>query len=170
LGGSSTSFFMAGADLPINYKFDWVFGYGLGFTRASNVSGSLIQLDPKIVSVTAKFGVSAKDVFLYSGKTRDKITLTVSSPVHVLRGGVTISAITGYDYQVSGENVTAHPVTAVERINLAGGIRQVDYALGYTVNAGYANHLSINLIRQTSIAGQSGVDRSVLSAMYRKIF
>lgn len=169
LGDSSTTYMMLGGSVPMHGKVELFGNYGVGVTQTSNVASSLISLSPTIISDTLKIGFSAQDVF-FSGNVSDKITLSLSRPVSVRSGKATVSAVTGYTFNGSEDNVTATPIVSSESVNLAGGRKETDLILGYTIKQGNSSMFGLNLAYQTSVAGQAGNNAYAVGFMYNKAF
>jgi len=168
-GGSQTAYAILGGSRPIANNIDVIAQYGLGITRTSNVDGSFLSLAPTLVSDTWKVGFAKKEVF-FSGKTMVQFTLAVHGPVAIRKGYADVSAINSYTYSGEEDNVSATPVTATERVNLANGRRQTDLILGYSVSIGNTTYAGINIARQFNIGGASGNNGTALGLMVRTVF
>ncbi len=168
-GNSSTTFAMLGGSTPITNNIDLVGNYGLGFTKTSNVSDSLMSLSPTIVSESWKLGLARKEIF-FTGKTKDQLTFAVQSPVAIRKGYADISAVTGYTYSGAEDDVTATPVTGKERVNLANGTRQMDLVMNYAVTNGNNSLVGVNIARQFNVNGQPGATSNAVNVMARVWF
>jgi hypothetical protein len=124
---------MVGGEKDIGNNFSVLGNYGVGITKTGNVD-SIIKLSPTLVSDTWKLGIAKNNIF-FSGKTSDKLSLSVQGPVAVRRGYATVSAVTGYNYTTDSEdNTTATPITTSERVNLASGKRDTNLIMSYSVS------------------------------------
>lgn len=167
-GGSHTTYAMVGGTMPVTDSIDLVGSYGLGLTRTANVQGSLLAVSPTLISDTWKLGVAKKNVF-FSGKNTDRVTVALQGPVAIRKGHADVTAITGYTYSGEGDDVSANPVTATERVNLANGRQQMDMVLGYSVNVGSNTFAGINIAKQFNI-GNTTQTGTAVGLMIRSVF
>jgi len=167
-GGSHTTYAMIGGSKPITDSVDLIGSYGVGLTRTSNVQDSFLAVSPTLISDTWKLGVAKKNI-LFSGKTEDRVTVALHGPVAIRKGYADVTAITGYTYSGSGDDVSANPVTSTERVNLANGKRQMDMVLGYSVSVGNSTFAGVNVARQFNIGGTNQTGTAV-GLMVRSVF
>lgn len=168
-GGSTTSYAMIGGSYPVSGSVDLVANYGVGVTNTSNVQDSMLAVSPRLISDTWKLGLAKKELF-FSGRTKDQLTLAIHGPVSIRRGHADVTAVTGYSYSGSEDEVTANPITTTERVNLANGRRQSDLILGYSVSISNHTYAGINVARQFNIGGISGQNGSAVGVMVRSVF
>ena len=169
LGDSTTTFAMIGGSKPITESIDVIGSYGVGVTRVANVSDSMIQVSPTVISDTWKLGVAKKEVF-FNGKTKDQFTFAVQGPASIRKGYAQVTAITGYTYSGAEDDVTASPVTNSERVNLANGTRQMDLVAGYSISTGPFNFAGVSIAKQFNVNGQPGKDGYAVNVMTRWAF
>jgi hypothetical protein len=169
MGNSGTTYAMVGGSTPITSSVDLIGSYGLGFTKTSNAQDSMLALSPTVISDTWKVGLAKKDIF-FSGKTKDQVTFAVQGPVGVRKGYADVTAVTGYTYSGSEDDVTANPVITTERVNLASGKRQTDLVLGYNVSVGNTTYAGINFAKQFNVGGVSGQTGTAVGVMVRSVF
>jgi hypothetical protein len=169
MGNSSTSYAMVGGSTPLVGSVDLIGSYGLGITKTGNAQGSMLALSPTVISDTWKVGLAKKDIF-FSGKTKDQVTFAVQGPVGVRKGYADVTAVTGYTYSGTEDDVTANPITSTERVNLASGKRQTDLVLGYNVSVGNTTYAGINFAKQFNVGGVSGQTGTAVGVMVRSVF
>jgi hypothetical protein len=169
MGNSSTTYAMLGATMPLATNLDFVTSYGVGVTNTGNVADSLLKLSSTVISDTWRLGVAKKEIF-YTGKTTDQLTFAVQGPVSVRKGHADVTGVTGYTYSGTEDDVSATPVISTERLNLAGGARQADLVLGYSVNVANKTQMGLNIARQFNVSGQQGVTGTAVGVMVRSSF
>jgi hypothetical protein len=155
--------------MPLANNLDLVTSYGVGVTNTGNVADSLLKLSSTVISDTWRLGVAKKEIF-YSGKTTDQLTFAVQGPVSVRKGHADVTGVTGYTYSGTEDDVSATPVITTERLNLAGGVRQTDLVLGYSVNVANKTQMGFNIARQFNVSGQQGVTGTAVGMMVRSSF
>lgn len=147
-GDSGTTWALVGGEKDIGSNFSVLGNYGVGITKTGNVQNSMIALSPTLVSDTWKFGIAKNNIF-FSGKTNDKLSLSVQGPVAVRRGHADVTAITGYNYTTDTEdNTSATPISSTERVNLASGKRETNLILGYNVQVHNQTYVGFAVGRQ----------------------
>jgi hypothetical protein len=169
MGNSSTTYAMVGATMPLATNLDLVTSYGVGVTNTGNIADSLLKLSSTVISDTWRLGVAKKEIF-YSGKTTDQLTFAVQGPVSVRKGHADVTGVTGYTYSGTEDDVSATPVISTERLNLAGGVRQTDLVLGYSVNVANKTQMGFNIARQFNVSGNQGVTGTAVGMMMRSSF
>ena len=169
MGNSSTTYAMVGATMPLATNLDLVTSYGVGVTNTGNVADSLLKLSSTVISDTWRLGVAKKEIF-YTGKTTDQLTFAVQGPVSVRKGYADVTGVTSYTYSGTEDDVSATPVISTERLNLAGGVRQTDLVLGYSVNVANKTQIGFNIARQFNVSGQQGVTGTAVGVMVRSSF
>lgn len=168
-GNSSTTYAMLGGSKPLTDSIDLIGSYGLGVTRTSNIQDSMLAVSPTLISDTWKVGFAKKDIF-FSGKTQDQLTLALHGPVAIRKGYADVTAVNSYTYSGEEDNVSATPAIATERVNLAGGKRQTDLILGYSVSVGTKTYAGINVAKQFNVGGVAGQTGNAVGVLVRSVF
>ena len=144
---------MLGGEKDIGTNFSILGNYGVGITKSGDAQNSIIALSPTLVSDTWKIGVARNNLF-FSGKTSDKLSLSVQGPVAIRKGYADVTAVTGYNYETDTEdNTTATPITSSERMNLASGSRETNLILGYALQLRNRTYLGFAIGRQIDADG-----------------
>lgn len=155
-GNSGTTWVMLGGEKDIGTNFSILGNYGVGITKSGDAQNSIIALSPTLVSDTWKIGVARNNLF-FSGKTSDKLSLSVQGPVAIRKGYADVTAVTGYNYETDTEdNTTATPITSSERMNLASGSRETNLILGYALQLRNRTYLGFAIGRQIDADGLNG--------------
>jgi hypothetical protein len=166
-GDSGTTWALVGGEKDIGANFSVIGNYGVGITKTGSVQNSMIALSPTLVSDTWKFGIAKNNIF-FSGKTNDKLSLSVQGPVAVRRGHADVTAITGYNYSTDVEdNTTATPISSTERMNLASGKRENNLILGYNVQVQNQTYVGFAVGRQFNA---NGVNANTVAFTARSVF
>jgi hypothetical protein len=120
-----------------------------------------------LVSDTWKLGIAKNNIF-FSGKTNDKLSLSVQGPVAVRRGHADVTAVTGYNYSTDTEdNTTATPISSSERMNLASGRRETNLILGYNVQVQNQTYVGFAVGRQFNA---NGVNANTVAFSIKSVF
>lgn len=167
-GASSTSFTMLGLERAVGGNTSILAQYGLGYTQVSNAGDSMIAVNGPLVTDTWKLGVAQTDLLA----SKDRLQLTVGSPVAVRSGSARVSAVTGYTYSAADANgdVYATPVSESEKVSLRPPVREYNLALGYTMPTGKTSQISANLIQQFNVGGEAGRQGQVAGITYTSRF
>jgi hypothetical protein len=166
-GNSGTTWALVGGEKDIGANFSVLGNYGVGITKTGSVQNSMIALSPTLVSDTFKLGIAKNNIF-FSGKTNDKLSLSVQGPVAVRRGHADVTAITGYNYTTDAEdNTTATPISSTERMNLASGKRETNLILGYNVQVQNQTYVGFAVGRQFNA---NGVNANTVAFTTRSVF
>lgn len=169
-GGSSTVWTGVGFSQAITSNTALVGNYTLGMTRTGNVQDSMIQLGSNVIADSWKLGVTQSNL-MFSGKTKDTLSLAVATPVAVRKGYATVTGVTGYTYTDNEDGTTdANPITQAERVSLAPKAREMNLVLGYTVTQNNSSSIGVNVVRQFNTGGQAGVQSTGVSIMARSVF
>lgn len=169
-GGSSTVWTGVGFSQAITSNTALVGNYTLGMTRTGNVQDSMIQLGSNVIADSWKLGVTQSNL-MFSGKTKDTLSLAVATPVAVRKGYATVTGVTGYTYTDNEDGTTdANPITQAERVSLAPKAREMNLVLGYTVTQNNTSSIGVNVVRQFNTGGQAGVQSTGVSIMARSVF
>ena len=169
-GGSSTVWTGVGFNQAITGNTALVGNYTMGITRTGNVQDSMIQLGSNVIADSWKLGI-AQNNLMFSGKTKDTLSLAVATPVAVRRGYATVTGVTGYTYTDNADGTTdANPVMQTERVSLAPKAREMNLVLGYTVTQNNTSSIGVNVVRQFNAGGQAGVQGTGVSIMARSVF
>ena len=169
VGNSSTTYAMLGSSTPVAHNVSLIANYGVGITNTSRATDSLLALSSTVISDTWKLGLAKKEIF-FTGKTTDQLTFAVQGPVSVRKGHADVTGVTGYTYSGTEDDVSATPVISTERLNLAGGVRQTDLVLGYSVNVANKTQMGFNIARQFNVSGKQGVTGTAVGMMVRSSF
>ena len=166
-GNSGTTWAMVGGEKDIGANFSVLGNYGVGITKTGSVQNSMIALSPTLVSDTWKLGIAKNNIF-FSGKTNDKLSLSVQGPVAVRRGHADVTAVTGYNYTTDAEdNTFATPMSSTERVNLASGKRETNLILGYNVQVQNQTYVGFAVGRQFNA---NGVNANTVAFTARSVF
>lgn len=167
-GASSTSFTMLGLERAVGGNTSILAQYGVGYTQVSNAGDSMIAVNGPLVTDTWKLGVAQTDLLA----NKDRLQLTVGSPVAVRSGSARVSAVTGYTYSGEDANgdVYATPVTESEKVSLRPPVREYNLALGYTAPVSKTSSISANLIQQFNVGGEAGRQGQVAGITYTNRF
>jgi subtilisin family serine protease len=166
-GNSGTTWALVGSEKDIGANFSVLGNYGVGITKTGSVQNSMIALSPTLVSDTWKLGIAKNNIF-FSGKTNDKLSLSVQGPVAVRRGHADVTAVTGYNYTTDAEdNTTATPISSSERMNLASGKRETNLILGYNVQVQNQTYVGFAVGRQFNA---NGVNANTVAFTARSVF
>ena len=166
-GNSGTTWALVGGEKDVGANFSVIGNYGVGITKTGSVQNSMIALSPTLVSDTWKLGIAKNNIF-FSGKTNDKLSLSVQGPVAVRRGHADVTAITGYNYTSDTEdNTTAAPISSTERMNLASGRRETNLILGYNVQVQNQTYVGFAVGRQFNA---NGVNANTVAFTARSVF
>lgn len=166
-GNSDTTWAMVGGEKDIGANFSVSGNYGVGITKTGSVQNSMIALSPTLVSDTWKLGIAKNNIF-FSGKTNDKLSLSVQGPVAVRRGHADVTAVTGYNYTTDTEdNTSATPISSTERVNLASGKRETNLILGYNVQVQNQTYVGFAVGRQFNA---NGVNANTVAFTARSVF
>ena len=166
-GNSGTTWALVGGEKDIGANFSVIGNYGVGITKIGSVQNSMIALSPTLVSDTWKLGIAKNNIF-FSGKTNDKLSLSVQGPVAVRRGHADVTAITGYNYSTDAEdNTTATPISSTERMNLASGRRETNLILGYNIQVQNQTYVGFAVGRQFNA---NGVNANTVAFTARSVF
>ena len=166
-GNSGTTWAMVGGEKDIGANFSVLGNYGVGITKTGSVQNSMIALSPTLVSDTWKLGIAKNNIF-FSGKTNDKLSLSVQGPVAVRRGHADVTAVTGYNYTTDTEdNTSATPISSTERVNLALGKRETNLILGYNVQVQNQTYVGFAVGRQFNA---NGVNANTVAFTVRSVF
>jgi len=169
-GGSSTVWTGVGFNQTIAGNTALVGNYTLGVTRTGNVQDSMVQLGSNVISDSWKLGVTQSNL-VFSGKTKDTLSLAVATPVAVRKGYATVTGVTGYTYTDNADGTTdANPVMQTERVSLAPKAREMNLVLGYTVTQNNTSSIGVNVVKQFNTGGQAGVQSTGVSIMARSVF
>jgi len=167
-GNSGTTWALVGGEKDIGANFSVLGNYGVGITKTGSVQNSMIALSPTLVSDTWKLGIAKNNIF-FSGKTNDKLSLSVQGPVAVRRGHADVTAITGYNYSTDAEdNTTATPISSSERMNLASGRRETNLILGYNVQVQNQTYVGFAVGRQFN--NTNGVNANTVAFTTKSVF
>jgi len=170
LGGSSTVWTGVGFNQVITGNTALVGNYTLGITRTGNVQDSMVQLGSNVIADSWKLGV-AQNNLMFSGKTKDTLSLAVATPVAVRKGYANVTGVTGYTYTDNDDGTTdANPITQTERVSLSPKAREMNLVLGYTVTQNNTSSIGVNVVRQFNTGGQAGVQSTGVSIMARSVF
>jgi len=166
-GNSGTTWALVGGEKDIGANFSVLGNYGVGITKTGSVQNSMIALSPTLVSDTWKLGIAKNNIF-FSGKTNDKLSLSVQGPVAVRRGHADVTAVTGYNYTTDAEdNTSATPISSTERMNLASGKRETNLILGYNVQVQNQTYIGFAVGRQFNA---NGVNANTVAFTARSVF
>ena len=166
-GNSGTTWALVGGEKDIGSNFSVLGNYGVGITKTGSVQNSMIALSPTLVSDTWKLGIAKNNIF-FSGKTNDKLSLSVQGPVAVRRGHADVTAVTGYNYTTDAEdNTSATPISSTERVNLASGKRETNLILGYNVQVQNQTYVGFAVGRQFNA---NGVNANTVAFTARSVF
>jgi subtilisin family serine protease len=169
-GGSSTVWTGVGFNQAITGNTALVGNYTMGITRTGNVQDSMIQLGSNVIADSWKLGV-AQNNLMFSGKTKDTLSLAVATPVAVRKGYANVTGVTGYTYTDNDDGTTdANPITQTERVSLSPKAREMNLVLGYTVTQNNTSSIGVNVVRQFNAGGQAGVQGTGVSIMARSVF
>jgi subtilisin family serine protease len=169
-GGSSTVWTGVGFNQAITSNTALIGNYTMGITRTGNVQDSMIQLGSNVIADSWKLGV-AQNNLMFSGKTKDTLSLAVATPVAVRKGYANVTGVTGYTYTDNDDGTTdANPITQTERVSLAPKAREMNLVLGYTVTKNNTSSIGVNVVRQFNAGGQAGVQGTGVSIMARSVF
>jgi subtilisin family serine protease len=169
-GGSNTVWSGVGFNQAIAGNTALVGNYTVGVTRTDNVQDSMIQLGSTVISDSWKLGVAQSNL-VFSGKTKDTLSLAVATPVAVRKGLATVTGVTGYTYTDNADGTTdANPIVQSERVSLAPKAREMNLVLGYTVTQNNTSSIGVNVVRQFNAGGQAGVQGTGVSIMARSVF
>lgn len=169
-GGSSTVWTGVGFNQAITSNTALIGNYTMGITRTGNVQDSMIQLGSNVIADSWKLGV-AQNNLMFTGKTKDTLSLAVATPVAVRKGSATVTGVTGYTYTDNEDGTTdANPITQTERVSLAPKAREMNLVLGYTITQNNSSSIGVNVVRQFNAGGQAGVQATGVSIMARSVF
>jgi len=169
-GGSNTVWTGIGFNQAIAGNTALVGNYTMGITRTGNVQDSMIQLGSTVIADSWKLGV-AQNNLMFSGKTKDTLSLAVATPVAVRKGHANVTGVTGYTYTDNADGTTdANPIMQTERVSLSPKAREMNLVLGYTVTQNNTSSIGVNVVRQFNAGGQAGVQGTGVSIMARSVF
>ncbi|GMT40775.1 MAG: hypothetical protein IEMM0001_1510 [bacterium] len=131
------------AKLKLNRKISIHSIYSQGITLVNDRKKGLLQQFTGIRSSSYAMGISGTGLI----RKNDRVSLTLSSPLHVNRGEVSLSVPTGIDF------ATGNALRQTERIDLASTKRETDIELGYHLPLGRQSGLAAYLIYRTDPNG-----------------
>ncbi len=131
------------AKLKLNRKFSIHSIYSQGLTLVSDRKKGLLKQFSGIRSSSYALGISGTGLI----RKNDRVSLTLSSPLHVNRGEVSLSVPTGIDF------ATGNALRQTERIDLASTKRETDIELGYHLPLGRQSGMAAYMIYRTDPNG-----------------
>ncbi|MEA1890001.1 MAG: hypothetical protein U9N50_09520, partial [Pseudomonadota bacterium] len=134
------------AKLKLNRKISIHSIYSQGLTLVNDRNRGLLQQFSSIRSSSYAMGLSGNSLI----RKNDRISLTISSPLHVNQGDLTLSVPTGIDF------ATGNSLRQSERIDLASTKRETDVELGYHLPLGRQSGLAAYMIYRTDPNGLTG--------------
>ncbi|NOY16685.1 MAG: S8 family serine peptidase [Gammaproteobacteria bacterium] len=141
------------ARLKLNRKISIHSIYSQGFTLVNDRKKGLLQQFTGIRSSSYAMGISATGLI----RKNDRVSLTLSSPLHVNRGEVSLSVPTGIDF------VSGNTLRQTERIDLGSTKRETDIELGYHLPLGKQSGLAAYMIYRTD---PNGLNEQVARGRY----
>lgn len=99
LGSSNTSWLMAVVEQEINQNWSLQAQFGQGRTLVANSPLSMITLDKPVISQSMRLGLNQKN-WVVAG---DRVQYSIGTPVIIRRAQVSVTGVTGYDYEVNSE-------------------------------------------------------------------
>jgi len=124
------------ARLQLSRKISLHSIYSQGYTLVTDKSRGLLQQFSGIGSSSYALGLSGRGLI----RKDDRVSLTLSSPLHINQGGMTLSVPTQVDY------ATGNALRETERIDLAASKRETDIELGYHLPLGRQSGLAAYMI------------------------
>jgi hypothetical protein len=109
------------ARLKLSQKISLHSIYSQGYTLVKDRNRGLLQQFSGIGSTSYALGLSGRGLI----RKNDRVSLTLSSPLHINQGGMTLSVPTEVDF------ATGNVLRESERLDLADAKRETDIELGY---------------------------------------
>ncbi len=131
------------AKLKLNRKISIHSIYSQGLTLVNDRNKGLLRQFTGIRSSSYALGISGTSLV----RKNDRVSLTLSSPLHVNQGEVSLSVPTGFDF------ATGKALRQSERIDLASTKRETDIELGYHMPLGRQSGLAAYMIYRTDPNG-----------------
>lgn len=110
--------------------------YSQGYTLVKDRNRGLLQKFSGIGSNSYALGLSARGLI----RKNDRVSLTLSSPLHINQGGMTLSVPTQVEF------ATGNVLRESERLDLADAKRETDVELGYHLPLGKQSGLAAYMI------------------------
>jgi hypothetical protein len=124
------------ASLKLSKKLSLHSIYSQGYTLVQDRNKSLLQSFSGLSSNSYALGASATGTI----RRNDRLSLTVSSPLHINQGDLSLSVPTQVDF------ATGNAIRETERIDLANTRREMDIELGYHLPLGKQSALAAYMI------------------------
>jgi len=171
LGSSNTTFASVGINTNIAEDVKLMAQYGVGLTRANNVGDSMLQVNGQIISQTMKLGIAKEKIFMKGGFYKDSATVSLVSPVTVMNGRATATAVTNYNHTENEDgSVTSNPVITSQAFNMRPDVMPLDVVFGYNIVDKQGGKLAINFAHQMNVGGVSGATANGIGISYFKAF
>jgi hypothetical protein len=124
------------ASLKLSEKISLHSIYSQGYTLVQDRNKSLLQSFSALSSNSYALGLSSTGVL----RKNDRLSLTISSPLHINQGDLSLSVPTQFDF-TSGD-----AIRETERIDLANTRRETDIEVGYHLPLGKQSGLAAYMI------------------------
>jgi hypothetical protein len=171
MGSSNTTFAALGINTNIAEDVKLTAQYGIGLTRANNVSDSMLQVNGQIVSQTMKLGLAKDKIFMKGGFYKDQATVSLVSPVTVMNGRANATAVTGYNHTENEDgSVTSNPVITTQAFNMRPNVMPLDLVFGYNILDKQGGKLAVNFAHQMNVGGVGSASANGIGISYFKAF
>lgn len=146
LGNSQTTWHTIGLERAITDSVSVQTRYSQGHTRVTNNSSSMIATLGPVTTDTWQLGLISRDQFV----EQDRLGFGIAGDIRIRGGQARITAVTGYEYSQSGDDIIARPIVTSEVVSLKQQQQPV-------VWANYQRPMTTNsLVRLGLSAGETG--------------
>ena len=146
LGNSQTTWHTIGLERAITDSVSVQTRYSQGHTRVMNNNSSMIATLGPVTTDTWQLGLVSRDQFV----EQDRLSFGVAGDIRIREGQARATAVTGYEFSESGDDIVARPIITSEVVNLRQQHQPV-------VWANYQRPITPNsLVRLGLSAGEAG--------------